>query len=120
MKEESEFLIQARFVAWVRHNHPEHMIFHIPNGGQRSKIEGARMKSLGVLAGVPDLFIPSLKLFIEMKNTQGTPSAAQWKIMEQLGEYGYAVAVCNSLANAQTVFDNALEVHHTVTSAPTE
>lgn len=120
MKEESEFLIQARFVAWVRHNHPDHMIFHIPNGGQRSRIEGARMKSLGVLAGVPDLFIPSMRLFIEMKNTKGTPSAAQWKVMESLGEYGYTVAVCNSFENAKTVFDNALETYHTVTSALTE
>jgi len=120
VKEESEYMIQVRFVAWVRHNHPEHMIFHVANGGGRTKAEGAKLKNMGVLPGVPDLFIPSLKLFIEMKNSQGTPSAAQWKIMEQLGEYGYTVAVCNSLANAQTVFDNALEVHHNVSSALTE
>ena len=57
------------------------MLFHIPNGGARSKAEGAIFKAMGVKSGVPDLFLPvpmelvrddgysamSSGLFIEMK-----------------------------------------------------
>ena len=31
--------------------------FHVPNGGGRSKVEGAILKSMGTLAGVPDVLI---------------------------------------------------------------
>ncbi|WP_425366508.1 VRR-NUC domain-containing protein [Gemmiger formicilis] len=57
------------------------LLFHIPNGGARSKAEGAIFKAMGVKSGVPDLFLPvpmelvrddgysamSSGLFIEMK-----------------------------------------------------
>ena len=60
------------------------MLFHIPNGGARSKAEGAIFKAMGVKSGVPDLFLPvpmeitycgtvaqSAGLFIEMKARGG-------------------------------------------------
>lgn len=31
--------------------------FHVPNGGGRSKAEAGILKAMGVLAGIPDLFI---------------------------------------------------------------
>lgn len=31
--------------------------FHVPNGGGRSKAEAGILKAMGVLAGVPDLFV---------------------------------------------------------------
>ena len=66
--------IQATIIDWCRkvggpcvHESLRH-VFHIPNGGSRSKRvtregktfspEGARLKRLGVLKGVPDLFWP--------------------------------------------------------------
>ena len=47
-------------------------MFHIPNGGMRTKTQGAFMKMLGTKKGVPDVFLPipnekSNGLFIEMK-----------------------------------------------------
>ena len=31
--------------------------FHVPNGGGRSKAEAGILKAMGVLAGIPDLFV---------------------------------------------------------------
>lgn len=33
------------------------LVFHVPNGGGRSKIEGAILKGLGVKPGIPDLIV---------------------------------------------------------------
>jgi hypothetical protein len=35
-------------------------LFHVPNGGARSVVEGAIFKGLGVKPGVPDLVLPIL------------------------------------------------------------
>lgn len=68
----SEHLEQAMFISWFRKNYmPEHRIFAIPNGGYRLKSSAMALKAEGVSAGVPDLFCPSLKLFIEMKKEKG-------------------------------------------------
>lgn len=37
--------------------HPDVMVFHVPNGGERNAIVGARMKRSGVKRGVPDLVL---------------------------------------------------------------
>jgi len=59
--------------------------FHVPNGGGRSAIEGAILKGLGTLAGVPDLtFIwrgnneEGVKVgFIEFKALKGKLTESQ-------------------------------------------
>lgn len=47
-------------------------LFHIPNGGSRHKAEAAKLKGMGVKAGVPDLLLPVKRgiysgLFVELK-----------------------------------------------------
>ena len=76
------------------------LLFHIPNGGLRNKVTAARMKVLGVKAGVPDLFLPVARgdwfgLFIEMKRRKGgklSPLQVDW--IEALGRQGYKTVVC--------------------------
>ena len=80
-------------------------IFHIPNGGWRSKSEAARLKAMGVKAGVSDLFLPIPVgelhgLWIEMKAPAGETTKAgtvskeqsKWLEMMELSGYGAAVA----------------------------
>jgi hypothetical protein len=62
---------QRAFVQWFRQTHPGVRIFAIPNGGARNIATAARLKSEGVCAGVPDLFIPAWRLWVEMKRTKG-------------------------------------------------
>ena len=62
---------QIAFVRWFRASHPGVLIFAIPNGGSRQKREALKLQNEGVTPGVPDLFIPEWRLFIEMKRQKG-------------------------------------------------
>lgn len=62
---------QRELVRWFRQTYTDVRIFAIPNGSGRSKSAGARLKAEGVSAGVPDLFIPGWRLWIEMKRIKG-------------------------------------------------
>lgn len=85
------------------------MIVHIPNGGARSKIEGAKFKRIGVKSGFPDLQIFKKGceriLFIEMK-TEARHSALSDKQIEmhrKLKSFGQVTMVCRSLETFMTV-----------------
>lgn len=66
----SEHVEQRNFVSQWRKARPER-IFAIPNGEHRSKSVAARLKLEGVSPGVPDLCVPELWLWIEMKRQEG-------------------------------------------------
>jgi hypothetical protein len=94
-KVKSEHLEQVEFIQWMRRSHPEHRVFAIGNGGLRNKVVAMNMKAEGVTAGVPDLMIPSLNCFIEMKRTKGgtiSPEQLDWIIY--LNDVGYHAQVC--------------------------
>ena len=97
----SESMEQIMFVTWMRKTHPSFRIFHIPNGGTRDIRTAARLKTEGVSAGVPDLFIPALALWIEMKRANGgvvSPEQESW--IAYLRGYGYIVDICNGCNRA--------------------
>lgn len=98
------------------------LLFHIPNGGARSKTEGAIFKAMGVKAGVPDLFLPVVQevtegemsalaggLFIEMKSEGGKvrPNQRQW--LHDLVNAGYVCCVCHGAEQAQQCLEEYLE-----------
>ena len=98
MVERSEHIEQREFVQWVRQMTP-FLIYAIPNGGGRSGRQGMGLKAEGVLAGMPDLHIPELRLWIEMKAADGVVSPAQRAIHARLVAFD-SVAVCYSTAEA--------------------
>lgn len=74
-----ESTLQRACVAWFRAEFPDHalMLFAVPNGGGRSRVEGAIMKGEGVTAGVSDLILLEARgdygaLCIELKTTRKT------------------------------------------------
>lgn len=75
----SEHTEQAIFVQWFRRTYPDVRIFAIPNGGGRSRSQGAKLKVEGVSAGVPDLFIPHGTIWVEMKRSRGGSVSAEQK-----------------------------------------
>lgn len=98
----SEHDIQSTCVNWFRYQYPKHLIYAIPNGGQRNAIVAAKLKKEGVLAGVPDLHIPVARkgfhgLYIEMKAGKNKPSDNQLTIMGKLRNEGYKCEVCWNL-----------------------
>jgi len=98
-----EHKLQTAFCKWLRLKRIFH--FAIPNGGARTAKTGKRLKDEGVLAGVPDLFIPAYKLFIELKSRTGKLSKEQHRCIWELESLGYMVAVCRSLEEAINVVE---------------
>lgn len=93
---------QCEFVMWYRQTYKGSIIFAIPNGGYRGKAAAGRLKAEGVLSGVPDLFIPELGMFIEMKREKGgSVSPEQRIIMDELLKIGYACEVCKGCEAAK-------------------
>jgi hypothetical protein len=70
---------QRELVRWFRQTWPGVRIFAIPNGGARSPATAGRLKAEGVSSGVPDLFIPAWRLWVEMKRTKGGSLSAEQK-----------------------------------------
>lgn len=106
---------QATLFSWARMmagKWPElRLLFHIPNGGSRGKVEAARFKAEGVKAGVPDLFLPVARgshhgLFIEMKRREGgRVSAEQKEWIAALTEQGYRAEVCHGWEEAAALIE---------------
>lgn len=97
---------QILFVEWMRYQHPQHLVIAIPNGGLRNIVTAARMKKEGVSAGVPDLFFPSLKVWIELKRSKGgTVSAEQKDWLAYLSGVGYFCHVCKGAQAAMDVIN---------------
>jgi len=100
---------QEALFTWARLQekiYPElEMLFAIPNGGSRHKIEAANLKKQGVKSGVLDAYlsVPSSKyhgLYIEMKSEKGKVSEKQDWWIGRLRGYGYKVEVCYSAESA--------------------
>lgn len=101
-KAPSEHYEQCLFVQWMRRTYPDARIFAIPNGGARSLSVGAELKAEGVSRGVPDLFVPSWRLFIEMKRSDsGNMSGYQRDWKKYLEEHKYTVFVCHGFEEAK-------------------
>ena len=106
MTRQIEREIQTRVIEWARLNkHPLSLLFHIPNGGSRNVIEASNLKRAGVMAGIPDLFLPVSRLgyhglWVELKSPKGILSARQLQMMGDLREQGYKCIVARSANEA--------------------
>lgn len=82
------------------------LMYHIPNGGYRSKAEAARFRREGVKPGVPDICLPVPRgeyhgLYIELKRRDGGKvSKFQTEWIAKLNENGYLAVVCNGWEKA--------------------
>ena len=74
---------QAEFVSWWRKTQADDL-FAIPNGGGRSKSQGARLRLEGVMSGVADMYAPDRHLWIEMKRSdRGSLSTDQRQFLRR-------------------------------------
>ena len=106
----SEALEQINLIRWCelqKNIYPGvELIFAIPNGGSRHKLEAANLKRQGVRAGVPDLFLPIAKgkyngLFIELKYGKNKATDKQKEWISKLNEQNYYALVCNGFEEAK-------------------
>lgn len=97
----SESEEQIGFVNWFEDQFPNVRIFHIPNGGHRAISVAKKLKAEGVKAGVPDLFIPAWRIWIEMKRTKGgNVSKEQEEWADYLRGGGYVVIIAAGARDA--------------------
>jgi hypothetical protein len=94
----NEHTLQVQCVKWYKLQYPRQVIFAIPNGGKRFYSTAMSLKAEGVLAGIPDLMIPTANaeyhgLFIEMKYGRNTTSKEQKQLIEYLRINGYKCEV---------------------------
>lgn len=101
LKPISEHLEQAHLVMWFRRTYPDTLIFAIPNGGMRSKSQAMKLKVEGVVPGIPDLFVPEWRLWIEMKKVKGgVVSKEQQAMIKYLQSVNYCVIVGHGAEDA--------------------
>lgn len=95
------------------------LLFHIPNGaylggGRIGAMRGGRLRSEGMVKGVPDLFLAMPRgqtggLFIEMKRTKGgRESDDQAEVRRLLESHGYVVTVCRGWEEAARTIEGYL------------
>lgn len=99
---QSEHQHGAALMQWVQWNlkkYPDlERLYHIPNGGLRSKVASAKLKAEGVKPGIPDYHLPVARggfigLYCELKIKGNYPSDAQWKQIYALRKEGHFVCV---------------------------
>lgn len=96
--EEQEHLALIQWV--ILHPICRKYLIHIPNGGSRNIIEAAKLKKMGVKAGVSDLFLAYPNgiyygLWIELKRRKGgilTKGQRDWLYIMQAVGYSTVVA----------------------------
>jgi hypothetical protein len=86
----SEHDEQAGVCRWMDAKFPSVRYFAIPNGGHRAIKTAKMLKREGVKAGVPDMYIPAWRLWIEMKRVKGgriEKDQADWhRHLESIGD----------------------------------
>ena len=104
-----ESSLQRACVAWfrVQYRSRADMLFAVPNGGGRSRVEAAIMKGEGVTPGVADLILLEPRggfasLCIEMKkDAKARQSEAQKAWQAAAESFGNKYVVCRSFEQFQ-------------------
>jgi hypothetical protein len=115
VKIKSEDQIQAEIVQFynnsycLTHHEDRNLIFSVPNGGLRSKIEAMKLKSTGTLPGVSDLIIyhhkkieelgiiTVLNIFVEVKKEKGIHSKEQKEFEGRVAKMGFKYVIVKNL-----------------------
>jgi hypothetical protein len=116
MKHEEDDMTIA-FASYLRMHKNKPLFAHVPNGGARSKREGARFKAMGVLKGCPDMLIfggghsplSYCGLAIELKTKSGKVSDDQHACLKAFEDKGWKSCICRSLEQAIKEFEDFIE-----------
>jgi hypothetical protein len=94
-----------RHIAWRAR--PGVFAFHVPNGGWRSRVEGAILKTIGTVAGVPDLiWIKNGQVYgLELKAEGGRPTEAQLATIAAMEAAGAYCCIAEGLDPALAVLE---------------
>ena len=97
----TEHAEQVTLISEFEKRWPDLRILAIPNGGFRHKNTAKMLQAEGVRKGVPDLFVPALNLWIELKRTKGgrvSPEQRDW--IDYLNSIGHTAVVARGYLDA--------------------
>ena len=110
MQNKTELTEQQAVMEWAERSSGKYpcldMLYHIPNEGKRTIVNGANLRKAGLKKGVPDLCLPVARggyhhLYIEMKKDKRCkPTADQIKWVYALKAEGSYARVCYSFEEA--------------------
>lgn len=96
--------LQSSCVSWFDLQYPKlsPLLFAVPNGGSRNKLEAVNLKRQGVKAGVADLILLFPRgghgaLLIEMKYGKGRQRDTQKSWQRTAEAAGYRYVICRTL-----------------------
>lgn len=91
-------------------------VMHVPNGGLRAQTTATRLKSMGTVAGYPDLMAFAISdshpevfyygLALELKVHPNKPTPQQLHVHGLLRKAGWKVEVCYGLDQVQRIAEN--------------
>ena len=101
----NESKIQQQIFIWfnnnfcLKHHNPRSIIWSVPNGGTRNKIEAIILKATGLLPGVSDLILIHLGkvVFVEVKTPIGKQSVQQIDFEQRIKNNGFEYHLVRSL-----------------------
>lgn len=117
----SEDQHQAELWRWFYTEYPEFrigigkcLLFHNFNNPS-NKIQGAKLKSMGLCAGIPDMFLAVPRgefggLYLELKVEGKKPQKHQKEVMQVLSLAGYSVDWSDNLENSKKIIIKYLEL----------
>ena len=115
INEEAEQIYLFRWAAVREAAYPAlASMYHIPNGGKRSRAEAGRFKAAGVRAGVPDVCLPYaaggfIGLYIELKVGNNTATDKQKEWLRRLDAQGHYVCICYGGEHAAEIIEMYLQ-----------
>lgn len=92
------------------------MLYAIPNGGSRNKIEAAHLKQQGTKSGVPDICLPVARggyhgLYIELKRVKGGNASGNQKCwIDDLRRQGYRAEICKGFQKAADLIEEYMNL----------
>jgi hypothetical protein len=99
--------VHRAVLTWIRKVAPQCIAFHPANGGSRNRLEAIKLKTLGVVPGVPDLIVfgPGGKAYcLEVKAEKGTLQPTQKAFALKMDELGIGWALVRSVDDARVAF----------------
>lgn len=108
--EEEEQILLFSWAKLQANTYPElSLLYHIPNEGKRSIQAGARLKTVGLSGGVPDICLPVARsgynsLYIELKRQKGGKLSENQRLwLEKLNKAGNLAVRCDGFDEAKAV-----------------
>ena len=108
-RQRQEQIIHKATISHLKARGVRDLVFlHPANGGARSPIEGAILKSLGVVPGAPDLLLwhAGKSFALEIKTEVGRVTEAQLELLDRLSKAGVYTAIAHGLDRALAILES--------------